>query len=57
VNEVVEVLTRNSKVQKGEQKKLSKNDSFSVNVPGAGIETPKLGNLKKPIKNTNKKTT
>ncbi|RYJ53727.1 hypothetical protein DR871_005110 [Flavobacterium petrolei] len=39
VNEVVEVLTRNSKgSERLKTKKAVKNDSFSVNVPGAGVE-------------------
>ncbi|MFV5697168.1 recombinase family protein [Flavobacterium sp. ZT3R17] len=39
VNEVVEVLTRNCKGSEGYKKrKAVKNDSFSVNVPGAGVE-------------------
>ncbi len=39
VNEVVEVLTRNSKGSESlKTKKAVKNDSFSVNVPGAGVE-------------------
>ncbi len=39
VNEVIEVLTRNIKDSEGiKKRKAVKNDSFSVNVPGAGVE-------------------
>lgn len=39
VNEVIEVLTRNSKgSERLKKEKAVKNDSFSVNVPGAGVE-------------------
>lgn len=39
VNEVIEVLTRNIKASEGiKKRKAVKNDSFSVNVPGAGVE-------------------
>lgn len=44
VNEVIGVLTRNSEgSQVYKKRKAVKNDSFSVNVPGAGIETTQLG--------------
>jgi site-specific DNA recombinase len=39
VNEVIEFLSRNSGVSGGiKKRKAVKNDSFSVNVPGAGVE-------------------
>ena len=39
VNEVIAVLTRNSKGSEGfKKRKAIKNDSFSVKVPGAGVE-------------------
>ncbi|TPG44729.1 recombinase family protein [Flavobacterium pectinovorum] len=39
LNEVIEVLTRNSATLEGiKKRKAVKNDSFSVNVPGAGVE-------------------
>ena len=39
VNEVIEVLTRNIKASEViKKRKAVKNDSFSVNVPGAGVE-------------------
>ena len=40
VNEVINVLTRNSKgSERLKKEKAVKNDSFSVKVPGAGVET------------------
>ena len=39
LNEVIEVLTSNSATLEGiKKRKAVKNDSFSVNVPGAGVE-------------------